>query len=97
MLLPWSIGGGGKPPVTSDSRGGRDLPPLGVTEPAPLAAPITSEGTTEEDTVMEHHPLLLSFPSEHTHPAAAAAAAAAANTLGRTQTLDYCPFPGTYN
>ena len=36
--------------------------PLGVPKQAPLAAPVTSEGTTEKDIVTEHHLLLLSLP-----------------------------------
>ena len=47
--------------------------PLGLPEQKSLAAPTTSEGTTEKDIVMEYHLLLLSFPWEHTCPAAAAA------------------------
>ena len=43
VLLAWSTGGRGKPPVITDSRGGHGPLPLGVPEQAPLAAPITSE------------------------------------------------------
>ena len=57
--------------VISDSRGGHGLPPLGVYEQAPLAAPITSEGTTEEGIVTKHHPFLLLHPWKYTHLAAA--------------------------
>ena len=35
--------------VITDSRGGHGPPPLGSPEQEPLAAPNTSEGTTEED------------------------------------------------
>ena len=48
--------------VISDSRGGRGPLPLGITEQKPLAAPNTSEGTTEKYITMEHHLLLLSLP-----------------------------------
>ena len=51
----------------SDCRGGHSPPPLGVCE----QAPITSEGTTEEGIVTEHHLLLLSLLWECTHPATA--------------------------
>ena len=53
--------------VISDSRCGHGMPPLGIHEQAPLAAPITSKGTTEEDIATEHH-LLFSLSWEHTHP-----------------------------
>ena len=66
-------GGGQTSTVISDSRGGHCPPPLGVYEQAPLAAPVTSEGTTEEGTVTEYHLLSLSHPWEHTLPAAATA------------------------
>lgn len=59
--------------IISDSRGGHGPPPLGVCELAPLVAPVTSEGTTEEGIVTEHHLLLLLHPWEHTRPAAATA------------------------
>ena len=59
--------------LISDSRGRRGLPPLGVREHLPRAGPKTSEGTTEEGTVTEHHLLLLSFSWEHTCPAASTA------------------------
>ena len=59
--------------VISDSRGGHGPPPLGVPEQAALAVPITSEDTTEEGIVTEHHLLLLSLSWEHTRPAAATA------------------------
>ena len=58
--------------VISDSRGGCGLPPLGVSEQAPLVAPITSEGSIEEGTVNEYH-LLLSLSGKHTTLAAATA------------------------
>ena len=41
--------------VISDYKGGRDLPPLGVVEEAPLVAPVNSEGTTEEGIATEYH------------------------------------------
>ena len=34
--------------VISDSRGGHDLPPLGIHEQAPLVDPVVSEDTIEE-------------------------------------------------
>ena len=40
-------------------------------EQAPLVAPITSEGTTEEGILIEQHLLLLLLPWEYTGPAAA--------------------------
>ena len=43
----------------------------GVPEQETLAVPTTSEGTTEEHTVMEHYLLLLLLPWEHTHSTAA--------------------------
>ena len=55
--------------VITDSRDGHDPLPLGVHEQAPLAAPVTSEDTTEEGFVTKHHLLLLSLPWELTHPA----------------------------
>ena len=55
------------------TQGGRGLPPLGVHEQAPLAAPVTSEDTTEEGFVTKHHLLLLSLPWELTHPTTATA------------------------
>ena len=55
--------------VTSETRAGCGPLPLGVREQAPLAAPVTSEGTTEGGVVTEHHLLLLSLPWELTHPA----------------------------
>ena len=42
--------------VISNSRGVHRLPPLRVCDQAPLAAPVTSEGTTEEGIVTEHQP-----------------------------------------
>ena len=48
--------------VISDSTGGHGPPPLGVHEQTPLEAPITPEGTTKENAVSKHHPLLLSLP-----------------------------------
>ena len=59
--------------VIPDSRGGHGPPPLGIPEQKSLAAPATSEGTTEKDIVTEHHLLLLLLPWEHTRPAAATA------------------------
>ena len=55
--------------VITDSRGGCGPPPLGIPEQTALAAPITSEGNTEEGIVTEHHLLLLSLSWEHTYPA----------------------------
>lgn len=37
-----------------DSRGGCDLPPLGIREQAPLVAPFTLDVGTEEGTAAEH-------------------------------------------
>ena len=48
--------------VISDSKGGHGLPLLGAHEWAPLAAPITSEGTREEGILTKHHLLLLLLP-----------------------------------
>ena len=59
--------------VISDSKGGRGPLLLGIPEQESLAAPTTSEGTTEKDIVMEHHLLLLLLPWEHTCLAAATA------------------------
>ena len=59
--------------VSSHSRVGHSLPPLGVHEQAPFVATITSEGTTEEVMMAKHHPLLLSLPWELTYPATATA------------------------
>ena len=74
MILAQYIGGGDKTlAVISDSRGGHGLPPLGICEQAPLAAPCTSEVTTEEGIVTENHLLLFSLSWEHTRPAAATA------------------------
>ena len=52
--------------VISDFRGGQGLPPLEVPEQAPLAAPVTSEGTTEESIATEHQLLLLPLLWKHT-------------------------------
>ena len=59
--------------VISDSRGGHGPLPLWIPEQEPLAAPTTSEDTSEEDIVMECHLFLLSLPWEHTGPTAATA------------------------
>lgn len=59
--------------VISDTRGGHGLPPLGVHEQAPPAAPGTSEVGTEEVIATEYHILLLSLPCKHKHPAASTA------------------------
>ena len=40
--------------VISDYRGGHGLLPLGLHEQAPLVAPVTSEGTADEDIVTKH-------------------------------------------
>ena len=78
--------------VISDSRGGRGPLPLGIPEQEPLAAPTTSEGTTEEATAMEHHLLLLSLPRS-----TPALPLPLPNALGQCQMIDHCPFSGTYN
>ena len=78
--------------VISDYRGGHAPLPLGIPEQEPLAAPTTSEGTTEEDVVMENCLLLLLFPWEHTHPVLPLP-----NALRSAQMFDHCPFPRTYN
>ena len=65
VLLAWSARSGGKSPQLSLT------PEVGVAEHKSLAAPTTSEGTTEKDIMMEHYLLLLSLPWGHTHPAAA--------------------------
>ena len=57
--------------VISDSRGGCGPPLLGVYEQAPLADPVTSEGTTEEGIKTKHHLLLFLLLWELTHPATA--------------------------
>ena len=64
---------GQSPAAISDTRGGHGPPPLLVCEQAPPVVPVTSEDRKEEDTAIEHHPLLLSLPWEHTHLAAATA------------------------
>ena len=56
-----------------ETREGHGFPPLGAHEEAPLAAPVTSEGTTVENIVTEHHLLLLSLLWEFTRPATATA------------------------
>ena len=80
--------------VISDSRGGSGLPPLGICEQAPLATPITSEGTTEEGTVTKHHPLLLSLPWEYTHPPTATSKCSR-HQLNLPEARYH--FPGPYN
>ena len=77
--------------VISDSRGGHGLLPLGVHEQAPLEAPVTSEGTTDEGIMTEHHLLLVLHPWEHTGPAAATA-----ECSGQCPQLGHCHFPGCY-
>ena len=73
-FLPGLLVAGANHTVISDSRCRHGPPPLGIPEREPLAAPATSEGTTEEDIAMEHHLLLLSLPArEHTCPAVATA------------------------
>ena len=57
----------------TDSRGGHGPLPLRVPEQATLAAPINSEGITEEGTAIKQELLLLSLPWELTHPAAVTA------------------------
>ena len=59
--------------VIPDSRGGHGPPSLGIPEQKSLAAPTTSEGTTEKEIVNKHQLLLLPLPWENTHPVAAAA------------------------
>ena len=59
--------------VIPDSRGGHGPLPLEIPEQKSLAAPATSEGTTEKDITKEHHLLLLFLPWEHTCPSAATA------------------------
>ena len=78
--------------VISDSRGGCGPPPLGISEQKSLAAPITSEGTTEKDIEKEHHLLLLSLPWEHT-----TLLLPLTISLGRVQRLDHTLLPGTCN
>ena len=91
VLLAWSAGGRDKPPQLSDSRGGHGPSPLWIPEQEPLAAPTTSEGTTKEDIVTEHHLLLLSLPRS-----TPALLLPMPNALGSAQTLNLCPFPGIY-
>ena len=77
MFLVWSTGGEGKPPqLCLNPEVGRDRYHWGgggggVPEQAPLAAPVTSEGTTEEGIATEQNLFLLSIPWELTHPATA--------------------------
>ena len=56
MVYRWQ---GKNTAVISDSIDGHGSPTLGVHEQVPLAAPVTSEGTTEEGIGTEHHLLLL--------------------------------------
>ena len=56
------------------------MPPLGICEQPPPAAPDTSEVGKKDVTATKHHPLLLSFPWEHTHLAAATAKCSAVPT-----------------
>ena len=69
------------------------LPPLGVCEQAPPAAPVTSEVGKKEGTETEHHPLMLSHPWKHTHPAAATAKC----SRQCPPVLDHYHFPGPCN
>ena len=55
--------------VITDSRAGHGLLPIGVSEQAPPAVPIT----TEEGTAIKHKLLLLSLPWELTYSAVATA------------------------
>ena len=71
FLYGLKVAARGTTKIISHSRGGRGPPPLGIPEQEPLAAPTTSEGTTEEDIMTEHHWLLLSLSWEHTSPVAA--------------------------
>ena len=73
VFLAQSTGGGGKPLQLSNYRDGRGLPQLAVHEQVPLAAPITSEGTTEEGIATKYHLLFLLLPWEHIYPAVATA------------------------
>ena len=74
VLLVWSAGGGGKPLQLSLTLGdGHSPPTLGIPEQEVLAAPTTSQGTTEEDIAIEHHQLFLSLHWEHTCPTASTA------------------------
>ena len=70
MICMWQ---GQTTTVISDSRGECGSLLMGIPEQEPLAAPITSEGTTEEDIAMKYHLLLLLLPWEHTCSAAATA------------------------
>ena len=51
----------GENSVISESRGVPGLPPVGVHEQAPPAAPVTSEVGREEGTANKHDLLLLSL------------------------------------
>ena len=68
LLHSLQVGVGGKPLQLSLTP-----LPLGIPEQKSLAAPTTSEGTTEKDIATEHNLLLLSLVWEHTHSAAATA------------------------
>ena len=76
--------------IISDSRDGRGPPPLGTPEQKSLAAPTTSEGTTEKDIMTEHHLLLFSLPWN-----TPALLLPLPNAQGSAQMLHQCPFPGT--
>ena len=69
VLLAWSTGGRGK--LSSESKGGCGLPPLGSWEQAPPVAQVTSEFSTKECTATKHYPFLLSLVQECTCPTAA--------------------------
>ena len=55
--------------VISETGGKHGLPPLGVCEQAPPAAPATTEVSKKEGTATECNTLLLPLPWEHTCPA----------------------------
>ena len=77
--------------IVPDSRSGRGLPQIGISEQNSLAAPTTLEGITEKDTTTEHHLMLFSLPQEH------ALQLPLPNILGGGQMLDLCPFLGICN
>ena len=69
MVYRWQ----GQPPQLALSRGGSGPPPLVVQKQAPLVAPVTSEGTTEESIATKPHWLMFSLCWELTYPATATA------------------------